>query len=685
MKLRRIVGVGIILAMLTSSAGRVVYAANGEDTAVQDVAALEEITPEDISVTWEDSHVYNELTLGRYTSITTYGVKGFEDVPFISAHAYLDILCDGRETITTEDGVMKVVVNGTEAVIDPAADTIWFENTAKFRSAGDIDGAIVEKDEYNFITSSPRNSSFQEDVKPLTISLKEYHMPVIAYEDTILMPFLALQNTFGSVRMQNHLAYNGKDYYNAFEADSFILDKEHETAKESAYVKAINSGPFSEKTETTQAYADYGYYSICLLLDLTFGHKAEKNITTFDEYFTRMNAKNALCSTDPAYAMTTEFLLFGYLFDSGHDALFGLKTVFGEQLAANLSDVGNIADELKESEEGKQLFENPVQLPAEGNQANDPQQAAILGVLLEKGMKVPELAPLIIWSYLMDCVRPEGYEDERLDFVDDTAVIYFDAFKDNSTKRDPSFYLDPVNEEDIPDSTFAFFYDCFEKIREHEEVRNVVINISDNGGGSAAALISVLGFLSEDGDVRITYQDTMTGAYNEEFYHVDTNLDGIADDKDGFGGQYEFYIMCSGQSYSCGTALPYFAQQDSLATIIGTKPGGGDCVVGYFIDAYGRCAFYSSMLKLGRMQEGIFVSDEKATTPDMNMMPSILFAGNVPWFDPEGITDAVHLYQNGTTQITYNDEEVSARISEILQMLLERVENSLVNLGKTQN
>ena len=177
----------------------------------------------------------------------------------------------------------------------------------------------------------------------------------------------------------------------------------------------------------------------------------------------------------------------------------------------------------------------------------------------------------------------------------------------------------------------------------------------------------------------------MTGAYNEEFYHVDTNLDGIADDKDGFGGQYEFYIMCSGQSYSCGTALPYFAQQDSLATIIGTKPGGGDCVVGYFIDAYGRCAFYSSMLKLGRMQEGIFVSDEKATTPDMNMMPSILFAGNVPWFDPEGITDAVHLYQNGTTQITYNDEEVSARISEILQMLLERVENSLANLGKTQN
>ena len=37
-----------------------------------------------------------------------------------------------------------------------------------------------------------------------------------------------------------------------------------------------------------------------------------------------------------------------------------------------------------------------------------------------------------------------------------------------------------------------------------------------------------------------------------------SNLDGTADDADGFGGQYEFYILCSGSSYSCGNALPYF-------------------------------------------------------------------------------------------------------------------------------
>ncbi len=53
-----------------------------------------------------------------------------------------------------------------------------------------------------------------------------------------------------------------------------------------------------------------------LLLDLAFGHKEEKGITTFDEYFTRMNDKNVLTSTNPSAAMTAEFLLFP-LFHSG--------------------------------------------------------------------------------------------------------------------------------------------------------------------------------------------------------------------------------------------------------------------------------------------------------------------------------------------------------------------------------
>lgn len=634
-------------------------------------AAADEIPAADISVTWEDSRVYPTLSLGKFITITTYGVKGYEDVPFIKATDYLRILFEGKERVSMENGVMKVVMNGAEAVIDPAADTIRFDDTASFRSTADVNGAVVEWSEYNVVTPSAKNPSTQTDPVPLTISLKEYHMPVVAYEDDIIMPFLALQNTFGTAVMKSTLAYNGKDYYNAFDAINFATDDKHKPSLESPYYKAIYSGPFREKGESTQAYADYGYYATCLQLDLTFGHKEEKNITTFDEYFTRMNAKKAMCSTTPSSAVSAEAMLFYYLFDSGHDALFSFDTVFGRVEEADQNEVAGIVEDIKASEEGQELFDDSqdyVDLAQDENPVAD----AILGALFEKGFKFPEVLPLYSWTVYFESKKPEDYGEEKLDYADDTAVIYFEYFEDNTETRTPSYYLDPIKEEDTEDSTFAFFYKCFEDIKTHDEVKNIVINLSDNGGGAAAALVSVLGFLSEDGEVKITDRDLLTGNYREEWYHVDTNLDGIADDEDGYGGQYNFYILCSGHSYSCGNALPYFAQQEGLATIIGTNPGGGDCVVNYFIDAYGRCAYYSGMLKLGKEDANGFVSNEKATTVDLSMMSSILDIKFVPWFDPEGIANAVHLYQTGVTVLDYSEEKSEA-LSDLMQTILEKV------------
>ena len=668
-----------------------VTGAGSKAGAASAAAPKEEIPAGDISITWEDSRVYADLSLGRYRRITTYGVKGYEDVPFITVHDYLDILCEGRQRITVEDNVMKVFLNGTEVVIDPWEDTIRFDDPARFRSFGEVDGAIVEESEYNVITASEKHASRQEDTRPLVISLRDYHMPVIAYEDTVLMPFLALQNTFGAVRMCPVLAYNGKDYFNAFEADDFLLEEEHAAAKDSPYIKAIYSGPFAKKDKTTQAYADYGYYSVCLLLDLTFGHKEEKNITSFDEYFTRMNAKPVMTSTDPSSAMLAEFMLFNYLFDSGHDSVFHPDTVFGVDVKADADTAKNIAGEIMKSEAGRELFSEEKAGGKPAQQAQEEAEAAqqareeaekqntgemILGVLTEKGLKIPEIAPLLVWSTYMEKLRPADYGDERLDYAGDTAVIYFNAFKDDTAKRQPSYYLDPIREEDAKESSFAFFYQCFEDIKKHKDVKKVVINLADNGGGAAAGLISILGFLSEDGEVRITDRDMMTGSFREECYHVDTNLDGIADERDVFGGQYDFYILCSGSSYSCGNALPYFAQQQGLAKIIGTAPGGGDCVVAAFIDAYGHCAYYSGMLKLGNMEGGKFVSNENGTEPDLNMMPSVLDYTSTPWFDPEGIADAVRQYENGATEISYGERDPAEIVTTLLEALLEKLEKA---------
>ena len=59
---------------------------------------------------------------------------------------------------------------------------------------------------------------------------------------------------------------------------------------------------------------------------------------------------------------------------------------------------------------------------------------------------------------------------------------------------------------------------------------------------------------------------------------------------------------------------------------------------------------------MGRQEGKKFVSDEKDTTVDYNMMPSITDIDSVPWFDAKGITEAVHQYKSGKKQAVYGDD-----------------------------
>ena len=80
--------------------------------------AGEEIPESDISVKWDDSRIFPGTSLGNFSTVTTYEVKGYEDVPFIKASDYLDVILEGKEKISIQDGVMTIAVNETTGTID---------------------------------------------------------------------------------------------------------------------------------------------------------------------------------------------------------------------------------------------------------------------------------------------------------------------------------------------------------------------------------------------------------------------------------------------------------------------------------------------------------------------------------------------------------------------------------------
>ena len=568
-------------------------------------------------------------TLDSADTMTVWEIAGQEDVPYVQLNEYLTLLYSGEQaqslTFAWDGNTYVISRNGQSIRADLDTQSIRCEDWRAFRgpyAPGALPAGIVEKEEFIAIRPSEKHASTQSEPEGYEICLSDYGFGMIRRGDDVLIPFALAQSAIGSCFMQGVLGYNGDDFFNIAGFADILYGNANLSAAPNPYSNLWYSGSFSRKETMSDAYAKYNYAGICLLLDLTYGHREEKGIARFDAFLEEQGLKEALLSGDPSDDADALEKMFSVLFDSGHD---------GTMLAPSVFNTGDIIERQEMVHQLLQLIGyDTVSKLAEDL---DPLMALVMKIMdkfsgdteKENREKIPEdeevgpdVQELLREAARMTVLKPLLKSDNTVEISGDTAVIYFESFTEDLT-RPNSFYTKLPTREDLDKSAFALAWYAFEKIKENGNVKNVVFDVSNNGGGAAAALVSLLGFLSEDGEVNITYRDLLNRSDVSEYYHVDTNLDGIFDDRDGYGGQYNFYILTSGSSYSCGTALPYFAQRDGMAKVIGQKPGGGDCVVAYYVDAAGRVGAISGFLKLGTLTDGEFVSDEKAVEPDLPM------------------------------------------------------------------
>lgn len=589
----------------------------------------EAVTPaEGMPVSAKTARVFNG-TLDSALTMTVWDVAGQEDVPYVPLDEYLTVLHSDAFmpslTFSWEGNVYVISRNGVSIRADLDEQTIRCEDWRSFQgpsAAGALPAGIVEKEEFIAIRPSEKHESTQTRPAGYEIHMADYGFEMIRHEDDVLMPFALAQSAFGSPFQRGVLAYNGDNFFNLGGYADIIYGNEGMSSAPNPYANLWFSGSFSRKAEMSEAYAKYNYAGICLMLDLTFGHKAEKGITSFDAFFEENGLKETLLSADPLDDAETLNRMYSMLFDSGHDGALLAPSVFSSEgmierqeaihQLIQLIGYDTVAELMSDAEPLLALLMKLENRLFPDNKATD-------GVMdSESETMGPRSQALMKEALRMMVLKPFLHGDNKVEIVGDTAVIYFESFMEDLT-RSNSFYTKLPTREDLEKSTFALVYYAFEKIKSNGEVKNVVFDVSNNGGGAAAALVAVLGFLSEDGEVNITYRDLLNQSDVSEYYHVDTNLDGVFDDQDGYGGQYNFYIITSGSSYSCANALPYFAQKDHLAKVMGQKPGGGDCVVGYYVDAAGRVGAISGFLKLGTITDGAFVSNEDAVDPDLPM------------------------------------------------------------------
>lgn len=184
----------------------------------------------------------------------------------------------------------------------------------------------------------------------------------------------------------------------------------------------------------------------------------------------------------------------------------------------------------------------------------------------------------------------------------DMAYFSFDSFSfaKEAYKEDHETLREDLYKED----SFFYFLHQFDDINAHGGIKNVVIDLSLNGGGVVGIMGKLLALISPKNSNRLGVQNIDTNLLYVTITRVDVNNDLRYDDNETYGGKYDFYLLTGDMSFSCGNAFPFLARKQAFAKTIGVNSGGGECTVDSSFLPSGHGIVFSSMNHLGSVLKG---------------------------------------------------------------------------------
>ena len=218
--------------------------------------------------------------------------------------------------------------------------------------------------------------------------------------------------------------------------------------------------------------------------------------------------------------------------------------------------------------------------------------------------------------------------------VGDTAIITFDSF--SGDKRD--YYKEA--DLDNPQDTIELIVAAHKQItRKDSPIKNVVIDLSCNGGGNSNAAAFILAWLTNGSPLGL--RDTLTGAQSVVSYQADVNLDGKFDDSDSLRsqittGDLKVYCLTSPNSFSCGNLVPAALKGLYGITLIGQASGGGSCFVLPCTSASGAQFQISGTGQISSIKNGSFYNADTGVEVDVPIRDLETI------YDREKLVDFIH-------------------------------------------
>lgn len=471
---------------------------------------------------------------GKFTYLTDslYG----ETRAFLSLNSFLSVFSEEKYSLTIKDDVWTYAFSGNMGTFSISKiGECTFSSLSSLSSLG-LDYPLGFGDTSSNWHVSLTSASLNKGGE-VTYSLSEYSLPYHLYEDDVYLLTSVISTLFLYGRLGS-LVYNGKNFYFVSDPSSLQGGKFGGAFGESYYG---DSSMIDEKSKPEEV-ATLDANSFLFTMDVCYGFIGEeKFIGGYGEYLKKEypDIYSELYSTD------VETVLYAY--DKVVTSVMG----DGHSLAYSASGSNYYASFYNEAMHDFDYKRSPMS---------------------ERHSKLNEAGIRLREARQKALNLDGGLGEHYLEIAGDMAIIRFDSFV---MARLPSSQSEDFYAQYVDRDVFSLFYTSYKKIEEAGGVKNVIIDLSCNGGGNANAMIEALGFILDNPSFYLYDNASKTSFVGS--YRTDCNADGKFEEGESPASKYTHYLLTSEYSFSCGNAFPHYAKESGIKTI-GQRSGGGSCI-----------------------------------------------------------------------------------------------------------
>ena len=537
----------------------------------------------------------------------TVTIRFYEDmpsVPYISVADFQNVMVPGSTVSVTKTGTGTYELKnaGGTLTVSTVTETCAFDDFMGFTNQMGLVQEGIENVCYDGLPYVRFNhQTLSGGSSAVNFNYSSYGINLRGDETAVFFPFATLADLYADLYGHNVACNGEKVVYASNDGTNSGIGSDEDFQFEN----------LMKHKERQADMVAYNYAELCFVIDHFYGMPAgtdfeaslqEKGLDkTLEADADGQKVKQLLLSTNIDDYADGMCMLYAYLYDGGHTTIWygEPSTTFAE--------------------------ENPLLY----NYYDERVAIATNKKILQRwGLALPE--------------RQAAFGDTKTYHKKgNTAICHFDSFSGSDKQAWLDYYQGKGPRPTLatsPKDPMAIFLDALEQAAADSEVKNLVLDLSINTGGSSDVLMAMTSVMFDQNFFRA--YNVITGQKIEWHFDVDRNFDGKYDaqDKD-VHYDLNFCVVTGPLSFSCGNLFPSICKDAGLL-VAGQKSGGGSCAVGVYRTADGF--YYKISSARGRLCDQHWQNINAGITPHV----TIDYAKEIVYPYEDGHDYTLYFYQN---------------------------------------